>query len=92
MYQAIAVHHARPEHVDDFIAFMGRVRAAVGDPPGLIEFGGWREPGSSTLVAVSRWRSEADFRAAIPLVTSLSHERRDEWSEAPDDLLTGVPL
>jgi heme-degrading monooxygenase HmoA len=92
MFQAIAVHHARPEHVDDFIAFMDRVRAAVGQPPGLIEFTGWRHGDDPTLVAVSRWESEADFRAAVPLIMSLGHERRDEWSSRPDDLLTGTPF
>ena len=36
MFQAIAIHHARAEHVEDFLAYMHRVRAAVGEPPGLI--------------------------------------------------------
>jgi heme-degrading monooxygenase HmoA len=92
MFQAIAVHHARPEHVEEFMAFMGRVRAAVGDPPGLIEFQGFRHGDDPTLVAVSRWDSEADFRAALPLITSLHHERREEWSARPDDLLLGAPF
>jgi quinol monooxygenase YgiN len=92
MFQAIAVHHARPEHVDEFIAFMGRVRAAVGDAPGLIDFRGWRDGDDPTLVAVSRWESEADFRAALPLIMSLGHERRAEWSARPDELFTGTPF
>jgi quinol monooxygenase YgiN len=90
MFQAIAVHHARPEHVDDFVAFMGRVRAAVGDPPGLLEFSSWRNGDDPTLVAVSRWESEADFRAALPLIMSLGHERRADWSAQPDDVFTGA--
>jgi len=87
MFQAIAVHHARAEHVDDFLAFMRRVGAAVGEPPGLIEFTAWRDTQSSRLVAISRWESEADFRAALPAIMSLGPERRDEWSERPDELL-----
>ena len=87
MFQAIAIHHARPEHVEDFLAFMHRVRAAVGEPPGLVEFTAWRDTQSSRLIAVSRWESEADFRAAIPLIMSLGPERREEWSERPDELL-----
>jgi heme-degrading monooxygenase HmoA len=90
MYQAIAVHHARPEHVEAFKAYMGRVRAAVGDAPGLIEFGGWSNGDAPDLVAVSRWESEADFRAALPRIMSLADERRPEWSARPDDLYTGV--
>ena len=87
MFQAIAIHHARPEHAEEFLAFMHRVRAAVGEPPGLIEFTAWRDIQSSRLVAVSRWESQADFHAALPLIRSLGPERREEWSERPDELL-----
>jgi len=37
---------------------------------------------------MARWESEDAFRAALPQVMSLSHDRKDEWSERPDDLLT----
>jgi quinol monooxygenase YgiN len=87
MFQAIAIHHAREEHVEQFLAFMHRVRAAVGEPPGLIDFTTWRDTGSNRLIGHSRWESEADFRAALPLIMSLGPERRDEWSERPDDVL-----
>jgi quinol monooxygenase YgiN len=87
MFTAIAIHYARAEHAEDFLAFMHRVRAAVGEPPGLIEFTLWRDTQSERLFGHSRWESEADFRAALPLITSLGPERRDEWSERPDDLL-----
>ena len=87
MFQAIAIHHARPEHAEDFLAFMHRVRAAVGEPPGLIDFTTWRDTRSSRLVGHSRWESDAHFRAALPLIMSLGPERREEWSERPDDLL-----
>jgi hypothetical protein len=39
--------------VADFLAFMERVRAAVGEPPGLIELTPWRDPRSSRLFGVS---------------------------------------
>jgi quinol monooxygenase YgiN len=87
MFQAIAIHHAHPEHVEEFLAFMQRVRAAVGEPPGLIEFTMWRDTPSTRLIGLSRWDSEADFRAALPLITSLAPQRREEWSERPDDVL-----
>ena len=87
MFVAIAIHHARPEHVDAFGDYMRRVREAVGDPPGLIDFHCYRDAGTSRLVGLSRWESEQDFRAALPLIGSLGAERRDEWSERPDDVL-----
>jgi quinol monooxygenase YgiN len=87
VFQAIAIHHARPEHAEDFLAFMHRVVAAVGEPPGLIEFTTWRETNGTRLFGHSRWESEEAFRAALPLITSLAPERREEWSERPDELL-----
>jgi quinol monooxygenase YgiN len=87
MFQAIAIHHARAEHAEEFLAFMHRVRAGVGEPPGLIEFTCWREAHGTRLFGHSRWESEDAFRAALPLITKLGPERREEWSERPDELL-----
>jgi len=87
MFQAIAIHHARPEHAADFLAFMHRVVAAVGAAPGLLEFTTWRDTQSSRLFGFSRWESEDAFRAALPTIMSLGPERREEWSERPDELL-----
>jgi hypothetical protein len=88
MYLTIAIHHPHPEHVADFTAYMQRVRAATGDPPGLIEFGGWRGSDGTTLAGVATWESEQAFRDALPLIGSIRHERAPEWSERPDELLT----
>jgi quinol monooxygenase YgiN len=87
MFQAIAIHHAHPDHVDEFIAFMHRVVEKVGDAPGLIEFRGWRDGPTTRLIGHSRWESEQAFRDALPTIMSLGPERRDEWSERPDDVL-----
>jgi hypothetical protein len=87
VFQAVAIHHPRPEHVEDFAAFMGRVVEAVGDPPGLIEFRSWREAEGTRLVGLSRWESREAFTEALPLILSLSGERRLEWSERADELL-----
>jgi heme-degrading monooxygenase HmoA len=87
MFVAIAIHHPAPEHVEDFAAYMRRVRAAVGDPPGLVDFHGYRDAGSNRLVGLSRWESEEAFRDALGLIGSLGEERRAAWSERPDDVL-----
>jgi heme-degrading monooxygenase HmoA len=87
MFVAIAIHHPRPDHVEDFLAFMGRVVETVGRPPGLIDFEGYRDTQTSRLVGLSRWESEADFQAAQPLILSLGDERVEAWSERPDDVL-----
>jgi heme-degrading monooxygenase HmoA len=87
MFVAIAIHHARPEHVDAFVDYMRRVRDAVGDPPGLVDFHGYRDTRTSRLLGISHWESEEAFHAALPLIGQLSDQRRDEWSERPDDVL-----
>jgi quinol monooxygenase YgiN len=89
MFQAIAVHHAAPDHIDDFIAFMRRVIAATEGAPGLVEFTAWHDseqPGR--LMGLSRWESEQAFIEAMPRIMSLAPERREEWSAAPDELFT----
>jgi quinol monooxygenase YgiN len=91
MFQVMAIHHARPEHVDDFLAFMRRVIDHVGDAPGLIEFTGWRETETSMLIGVSRWESPEAFHAALPKILELGPERRPEWSEREDEVLTFTP-
>jgi heme-degrading monooxygenase HmoA len=91
VFQAIAIHHARPEHADAFIAFMHRVIEHVGDAPGLIEFTAWREAHGSRLFGFSRWESGADFHAALPRIESMTAERREEWSEREDEVLLLQP-
>jgi heme-degrading monooxygenase HmoA len=92
MFVAIAIHHARPEHAEDFEAFMRRVREAVGEPAGLIDFAGYRDTQSDRLVGLSRWESAEAFQAALSLIMSLGPERREEWSERPDDVLMLAPM
>lgn len=92
MLQAIAIHHARPEHADEFAAFMKRVMAATAEAHGLIEFTSWREAGGTRLIGLSRWESQEAFSGAMPLIMSLSHERREEWSERPDELIVSTSV
>ena len=92
MFVAIAIHHADPEYVEDFVAFMHRVIETVGRPPGLVDFHGYRDTQTSRLVGLSRWESEAAFQAALQSIGSLGHQRRDEWSLQPDDVLMLAPV
>jgi quinol monooxygenase YgiN len=90
MFQAIAFHHPRPEHVEAFVAFMHRVIEHVGPAPGLIDFHGFRDTNGERLMGVSRWESEQAFHAALPTIMEMGAERREEWSAAPDELLTAT--
>lgn len=92
MFVAVAIHHPTSEHVEDFAAYMLRVRAAVGAPPGLIRFDCWREPDGGRLFGLSVWESQEAFEAALPLIGSLRHEHLPEWDARADDVLLGIPL
>jgi len=90
MFQTIAIHHVRPEHRDGFLSFMRRVEDAVAGAEGLLDFGSYVDAASGRLVGVGRWVSQEAFTAALPQIMSLSGERRDEWTDADDVLLTLV--
>jgi hypothetical protein len=92
VFVAIAIHHAAPEHVDEFIAFMQQVVEVTRGAPGLIEFTACRDPHRGFLAGFSRWESEAAFQAALPLISSLRHLRQPEWSTRPDELITLVEV
>ena len=92
MFQTIAIHDVRPEHRDAFLAFMRRVEEAVAGAEGLIDFGTYDDVSSGRLVGVGRWFSQEAFTAALPLITSLSAERREEWTDDDDILLTLVSI
>lgn len=91
MFVAIAFHHPAPDHVDDLLAHMERVRANVEGAPGLIEFLCLREEGGTRLLGFSRWESRAAFEAALPRIGQFRDDRRPEWSTREDELVTLVP-
>jgi Antibiotic biosynthesis monooxygenase len=90
MFQAIAVHHAVPEHQEAFLAFCQRVIDATADAPGLLEFSAFAEAGGSRIFGLSRWESAEAFQAALPTIMSLAPDRRPEWSDRDDELLAGT--
>jgi len=92
MFQTIAIHDVKPGHRDAFLSFMRRVEEAVAAADGLIDFGSYEDVSSGRLVGVGRWVSQEAFTAALPQITSLSAERREEWTDGDDILLTLVSM
>ena len=76
MFIHLAIHHPKPEHVDDMLASMHRVNQAAAGAPGLIEIGAWRDQGSDRLVGLARWESEEAFQAAAPRIFDPSRTTR----------------
>jgi quinol monooxygenase YgiN len=91
VFVAIAIHHPHPDHVDAFLAHMERVIETVGDADGLLEFRAMRDESTGRLLGFSRWRSRADFEAALPLIQANAHRREPEWTVADDELLLLAP-
>jgi heme-degrading monooxygenase HmoA len=71
MYAVIAIHYPKPEHIEDFLAFMAKVETVAHGSPGMLRFGSWREDDGKRLVGLSMWHEE----------------RSAEWSDRPDDVL-----
>ena len=86
MHVAIAIHHPKPEHVQDFLDFMATVEAAMEGTPGLLSFESWRELSGGRLVGMSRWESPEAFTAALPRILGIGG-RDPAWSARPDELL-----
>jgi len=87
IFAAIAIHHPKPEHSEDFLAFMARVEAGMRGAPGLIDIASWRELNGGRLVAMSRWESQEAFTAALPRLLAIGGPDTATWRARPDDVL-----
>lgn len=87
MFTAIAIHHPKPEHSEDFLAFMASVEAGMQGTPGLIDIASWREVNGGRLVAISRWESQEAFVAALPRLQAIGGPETTSWLAQPDDIL-----
>jgi heme-degrading monooxygenase HmoA len=86
-FVAVAIHHVDPRYEPEMLEFMRRVVRATEGVPGLNEFKACRELTTGVLAGYSRWNSRTDFEAGLSTITSLSPERKPEWSLKPDDIL-----
>jgi hypothetical protein len=84
LFVHVAVHHPKPEHVDDVLASMQQVAEVAAGAPGLVQIGPWRDARSGRLVGLSLWESEDAFRAAMPGIFAIvDHDPDDTWEQAP---------
>lgn len=65
---AQAIHFPKPEHRDDLVAAMGRLRAAAAGVDGLEEIGGFEDPDGGRIVAISVWTSAEAMQAGLPVL------------------------
>jgi antibiotic biosynthesis monooxygenase len=91
VYLTLAIHTPKPEHADDLLDAMTRLRAAADGLPGLVAMGGWRDLASGRVFAMSLWESEeagqASWASLGPLVADVPFE---EWEERPPEIYMGL--
>jgi heme-degrading monooxygenase HmoA len=85
VFLTIAVHHPKPEHVEDFLAFMRVVERKMQGTPGLASIELFREVGDARLVAIGRWESPEAAADGIPRLMAIGG-RDPAWSAAPDEV------
>jgi hypothetical protein len=88
MFVHLAIHHPKPEHVDDLLASMHRVDAAAQGAAGLIQIGAWRDSRSDRLIGLAIWESREAFTAAAgKIFEAVADDPIMEWSTRPPDSL-----
>lgn len=85
MFLTLAVHHPKPEHLEDFVAFMKRIEAAMEGTPGLVSLKSFRDADGARLVAIGRWDSPEAFAEGLPRLLAVGG-RDPSWSAMPDEL------
>ena len=92
-YLYLALHHPKPEHLDDLLTAMHRLNDALQDAPGLLQIGAWRDESSTRIVAISIWESQKDFQGASGRIASVvANVPFDEWEERPRELIRATDV
>jgi hypothetical protein len=91
MITALAIHHPRPQHIEDWLEVMRRVGAQP--PPGIVDIIGYRDQRvSNNLIAISHWESEQAMNAVLPGMEARSAELDQQWGERPTDVFILRPI
>ena len=90
MFVTLAIHHPRPESVEDFLAFTRRIEDAMQGTPGLLSLETFRDVQEPRLVALGRWESPNAAVAGVGRLMAVEG-RQAEWSTRPDDVMQLVP-
>ncbi|MEV4757877.1 antibiotic biosynthesis monooxygenase [Micromonospora sp. NPDC049559] len=61
----MVIHYPAPGRREALLRAMAERAELLAAAPGCVEVGAWQERGDR-LVGISRWESEAAFRAAVP--------------------------
>lgn len=85
MFVTMAFHYPKPEHLDDFAAFLGRIEEHMAGTEGLVSLESYRDVTGDRLVALGRWESEDAAQAGVGRLLAMGG-RDPQWSRHPDDV------
>lgn len=83
---ALAIHHPRPEHRQEWIQVMQGLRDAP-RPAGLIDSAGYADTKTGRLVGLSRWESKEALDAVIGFAIEGAAKLDAIWANQPTDVL-----
>ena len=84
----LAIHYPKPERVQDLLEGMQHLAKVLENASGLIEAHAWQEQAGERIVATSFWRSEDEFRQALPLIGKTVRAMPfSEWEARPREIL-----
>jgi heme-degrading monooxygenase HmoA len=85
---AIAIHHPKPEHRDEWIATMRQAGEGSVGIPGLIgPITGYTDVEGRRLVGISHWESAEALEAGVAGIKELSDHADSMWGERPTEVL-----
>ena len=85
-FAALAIHHPRPEHRDEWIEVMRQIRSGAA-PPGLIHRTGYADTKGGRLVGLSRWEFREALDAVIGAAIAGAAALDAIWADQPTDVL-----
>lgn len=87
MFVHLAIHHPKPEHVDDLLASMHRVDDAAQGAAGLVQIGAWRDESGDRLVGLALWESREAFEASAGRIfQTVADDPFGEWCQRPPEV------
>ncbi len=81
----LAIHHPKPDHLDDLVEAMTVLGRTLETVPGLVSVSSWRD--QERVVAMSVWESRDALAAARPAISAaIADVPFDQWEARPRDL------
>jgi hypothetical protein len=85
-YLTVGIHYPKPEHMQDIVAAIKKVREVALKCEGLVETGSWLDKENNRLVLMSLWESEEHTTKARGVLRPLIMESPwAEWERQPSD-------